>query len=261
MSSPPGAVGRSPPDHAREIPEAVVLAAGRGARLHPLTDTLPKVLVPVRGKPLLAYHLEACRDAGLRRAVLIVGYRADQIRAYVGHGEPFGLEVEYVHQEPPRGTGDAVRVARPAVRARSIVVCYGDVYFPRETEVLRRMLEDDRPKMAGARVPDGGRFGRLTTTDRGGRLILQGIREKDGQPTPGFVNAGLYLLPYRIFDLVDRLALSPRGEFELTDSVVRFSTEDTPIELVDVGPWVDIADLHRLAEAEGLADSHDSRPG
>jgi NDP-sugar pyrophosphorylase family protein len=241
-------VGRGPPD-------AVVLAAGHGVRLRPLTDSLPKVLVPIDGRPLLAFHLEALHAVGIRRVVLVVGYRGEQVRALVGDGTSFGLEVQYVEQRPPRGTGDAVRVARPHLRSDPLLVIYGDVYVPAEGELLRRILTDTQPKIVAAHVANGGTLGRLTAVDQDGREVLAGLLEKDGQPTPGLVNAGVYLLPHRILDVVDRLPLSPRGEIELTDGVLFLATHDVPIEVVRVEHWFDIADHENLAAAEKLARS------
>lgn len=242
-----------PGDWNGPAPDSVVLAAGRGNRLRPLTDSLPKVLVPISGKPLLSYHLEALRSAGVRRVVLVVGYRAPQVRHFVGDGASFGLEVDYVVQVDPRGTGDAVRVARNEVHSDPMLVCYGDVFLPDETDLLRRFLRDSRPKMAGAQVRSGGSFGRLTTAERQGRTVLVGLQEKDGRPTPALVNAGLYLLPRGVLDLADRLSLSPRGEFELTDAVLYFATHESEVEVVDAGPWTDIADAEDVARAEALA--------
>ncbi|MFZ1023347.1 MAG: sugar phosphate nucleotidyltransferase [Thermoplasmata archaeon] len=236
-------------------PDAIILAAGRGNRLRPLTDALPKVLVRIGGKPLLAFHLEALRRAGLRRVVIVVGYRSAQVRDFVGDGTPFGLDAQFVLQSEPKGTGDAVRIARDAIHSDSMVVCYGDIFLPHETELLRRFLRDSRPKIAGARVSNGGELGRLLTAVKEGRAVLEGLQEKDGRPTPALVNAGLYLLPRRILDIADRLPLSPRGEWELTDAVLYFATHEGEIEVVEVSPWVDIANHDNLALAESLARS------
>jgi NDP-sugar pyrophosphorylase family protein len=235
------------------VPDAIVLAAGRGNRLRPLTDSLPKVLVPISGKPLLAFHLEALRSAGVLRVVLVVGYRATQVQQFVGDGARFGLDADYVTQVEPLGTGDAVRVARDKIHSDSMLVCYGDVFLPQEADLFRRFLRDSRPKMAGAQVLAGGRFGRLTTLTREGRTVLVGLQEKDGRPTPALVNAGLYLLPRRVLDIVDRLPLSPRGEIELTDAVLYLATHESEVEIVEVGPWTDIADKEDVAQAEALA--------
>jgi UDP-N-acetylglucosamine diphosphorylase / glucose-1-phosphate thymidylyltransferase / UDP-N-acetylgalactosamine diphosphorylase / glucosamine-1-phosphate N-acetyltransferase / galactosamine-1-phosphate N-acetyltransferase len=250
-------VPRGPPFDLQggDPPDAVVLAAGRGERLRPLTDSLPKVLVPIGGKPMLAFHLEALRSAGIRRVVIVVGYRSEQVRAYVGDGRTFGLEARFLEQGPPRGTGDALRAARGTLRSDWIVVCYGDVFLPDESALLHRFLIDRAPKIAGAWVPNAGTLGRLTTVERDGRTVLTGIREKDGQPTPGLVNAGIYLLPHHILDLADQLPLSPRGEYELTDAVLAFATREAAIEVVKVDSWLDIADPTKLAEAELLARS------
>jgi NDP-sugar pyrophosphorylase family protein len=99
-----------PRDHRDEAEEAVspaqvdgvLLCAGVGQRRRPLTESIPKALIPVAGRPLLEYHLEAWRSAGVRHVVLVVGYREEQVRQYVKERSDFGLEVEYVTQPEQR---------------------------------------------------------------------------------------------------------------------------------------------------------------
>jgi UDP-N-acetylglucosamine diphosphorylase / glucose-1-phosphate thymidylyltransferase / UDP-N-acetylgalactosamine diphosphorylase / glucosamine-1-phosphate N-acetyltransferase / galactosamine-1-phosphate N-acetyltransferase len=258
MSVPTETEPRDPAAKRERAPDAVLLAAGRGVRLRPLTDSLPKVLVPICGRPLLDFHLQALSRAGIERVVLIVGYRGDEVRTFVGDGSRFGLEAHFVEQSPPRGTGDALRVAREEVRTDQVLICYGDVFLLDELEVLRRLLSDREPKIVAASVPDGGGLGRLLTAERAGRTVLVGLREKDGQRTPGLVNAGVYLLPRRIFNLVDRVPLSPRGEIELTDAVLAYALQVGAVRVVPAGGWFDIGDLKSLANAEALVTSNRS---
>jgi len=239
--------------------DAVVFGAGRGVRLRPLTDTLPKVLVPVCGRPLLDYHLAALQEVGIRRVALVVSYRADQIRAHLGDGASYGLDLHYVLQPSPRGTGDALRVARSEIRSDPFVVCYADVFFPDEAAILRDVLANDRPKIVAARVEDAGSYGRLITTTQEGREVLVDIVEKDGRPTSALVNAGLYLLPSHLWDLVDRLTPSPRGEYELTDAVRSFVKGGGTIEVVEARAWVDIGSPESLRRAVELAQRTDPR--
>ena len=79
--------------------KAVVLAAGEGRRLRPLTFTRPKHMIPIGGKPLLEHHLSCIRDAGIKEILLVVNYKADQIKKYFGNGSDLGLNIEYIHQK------------------------------------------------------------------------------------------------------------------------------------------------------------------
>lgn len=233
--------------------DAVVLAAGRGIRLGKLTETTPKVLVPVNGRPLLDYHLEALRAAGIRRVLLVVHYRAEQVEQHVDRGRPFDLDVEVVRQSEPLGTGDAVRVAAPEIRTDFFVVCYADTFVSGEARLLKELLADSTSKIVAAQVPDGGSYGRLETREVRGRLELVDLREKDGRPVAALVNAGLYLLPRSILPLVAALPRSVRGEFELTDAIRNYVVTGGVLRVVPVSEWVDAGTRESLARAEALA--------
>jgi len=107
-----------------------ILAGGLGTRLHPLTEAVPKSLVPVAGEPFLAHQLRLLARAGLRRVVLCIGHMGEQIRAFAGDGSAFGLEVLYSEDGPaPLGTAGAVRRAL-GLLGRQFFVLYGDSYLP-----------------------------------------------------------------------------------------------------------------------------------
>ncbi len=233
--------------------DAVVLAAGRGVRLGDLTRATPKVLVEVNGRALLDYHLDALRAVGVRRVVLVVHHFAEQVRRHVDDGRRFGLRVEGVHQPEPLGTGDAVRVAGPRVETDPFLLCYADVFLPNEPAVLRTMLVDAAPKIAAARVPDGGRYGRLLTREENGKLRLVGLEEKDGRRTPALVNAGIYLLPRSILARVATISRSARGEYEFTDAIREFVATGGALSVVPVVDWVDAGTVESLARADALA--------
>jgi UDP-N-acetylglucosamine diphosphorylase / glucose-1-phosphate thymidylyltransferase / UDP-N-acetylgalactosamine diphosphorylase / glucosamine-1-phosphate N-acetyltransferase / galactosamine-1-phosphate N-acetyltransferase len=230
---------------------AIVLAAGRGERLRPFTDRLPKALVDVRGVPLLDHHLGLLREAGIRHVVLVVGYLAETIRDHVGDGELMGLEVEYVEQENPRGTGDAVAVALDRISSDPFIVAYSDVYWGPNSRIYRDLLVDKTPKLVAARVEDGGGYGRLEIASRPGRIELRAIREKDGFATPALVNGGLYLLPHSVGDMLRGLPVSPRGEIELTDAVTQLTHEGLPVGVLVADTWYDVGTLARWSAANG----------
>ena len=88
--------------------DIIIFCAGRGKRLQPLTDSLPKALVPVLGVPLLDHHLSDLSSVGVRRVICVTGYKGSQIHDHVRSGHAFGLSVEFAHQVDLRGTGDAL---------------------------------------------------------------------------------------------------------------------------------------------------------
>ncbi len=233
------------------VPPAIVLAAGRGERLRPLTDALPKSMVPVGEGPLLGYHLRALAAAGVRRATLVVGYLAGAVEGYVGDGSAFGLRVGYRRQDPPRGTGDALRCALPDGRAEEeTLVIYSDVYWGPSPDVYSRLAGTPGAALAAATVDGAGSYGRLETVEgpEGARWLLR-IVEKDGRATPGLVNAGAYRLTPAILEALRGVGRSPRGEIELTDALSGATAAGEPIRVLSTDRWIDIGTPEQLAIA------------
>ncbi|MGI0131391.1 MAG: sugar phosphate nucleotidyltransferase [Thermoplasmata archaeon] len=236
-----------------EAVDAVLLCAGVGKRLQPLTDSIPKALVPVAGRPIVDYHLEAWREAGVESALLVIGYRGEQVRQHVGDGARYGLKVEYVAQPERRGSGHALLVADDRLRAPSVLVGYCDVFFGRHPSVWTALLADRRAKIVGADVPNAGAFGRLVSDDDRPWPRLRAIHEKDRVPTPGRVNAGAYLLPRRVIEILRSVPPSPRGEIELTDGVSGYLSEGGEVRIVPVSEWVDLGTPEQLNTATRMA--------
>ena len=107
--------------------KCVVLAAGEGKRMHPLTFTRPKVMLPLAGRPLLEWNLMNARDAGLKEFVFVIGYKSEMVRDYFGTGERWDVSIEYVNQGKALGTAHAIGMVEPFVD-ESIILC-GDTVF------------------------------------------------------------------------------------------------------------------------------------
>jgi NDP-sugar pyrophosphorylase family protein len=184
----------------------LVLAGGLGTRLRPLTDSLPKVLVPVLGRPFLEHVLEDLARQGFRRFVLSVGFLAEQIEDHFGDGARLGCQLEYVREDRPLGTGGAVRRALP-VLGETFVVVNGDTLLELD---LARLLSTHRREgqlltLAAARVPDRGRYGALGV--EGGRVVR--FEEKQPGAGPGLVNGGVCAMNPALLDG------APAGPFSL----------------------------------------------
>lgn len=150
-----------------------MLAGGRGTRLAPLTDTLPKAMAPVAGRPFLWHLLRRLGEAGVREAVLLVGYRAPQIREYFGTGRELGLRLIYLDDGGrPLGTGGAVRAAEPLLAERFLLL-YGDTYWPVPYgRLLRRAAEPDVLAVMGVRAAGGGDGQPANVALNGTRVLL-----------------------------------------------------------------------------------------
>lgn len=204
------------------IRKAVVLCAGEGLRLRPLTFSRPKHLLPVAGKPILSWALEALRDAGITQAALVVGHHEEAVRRYVSDGEAWGMSVEYVTQPRPHGLGHAVMQARDYVQDDSFVVYLGDNLFERGISDFVRSLDGDGwdAALLLKSVPDPTRFG---VAEVEGERVTR-VAEKPARPASDLAITGVYAFHQMpgapgIFDAIDSVRPSPRGEIEITDAI------------------------------------------
>jgi len=192
----------------REELEAIILVGGQGTRLRPLTISTPKPLLPSAGVPFLAHLLSKAAASGITRVVLATSYRADMFAEVLGDGSAFGLEIDYVHEEIPLGTGGGIRNAARMLRSGPedpVVVLNSDILSGHD---LRAQLElhqkaDAAVTLQLVEVPDPARFG-CVPTDPEGRVTA--FLEKAPEPVTSQVNAGCYVFRRRIIDQI------PAGE-------------------------------------------------
>jgi D-glycero-alpha-D-manno-heptose 1-phosphate guanylyltransferase len=187
--------------------EAIILVGGLGTRLRPVVADLPKPLAPVAGQPFLAWLLDACAHAGLRRIILATGYRSGQVEHAIGHRWS-GMEVAYSREEAPLGTGGAILRALEHVRGDGVHLANGDTflrYVPSAMEAATRAA-GCLMGIALAHVDDVRRYGAVEVVD--GRVT--GFREKGGNG-PGLINAGSYFLAREAFG---RLPVETAWSFE-----------------------------------------------
>lgn len=171
--------------------KAIILAGGFGKRLRPLTDTVPKPMVPVADKPILRWQMEWLRRAGVDEFVLCIGHLKDRVIEYFKDGRDFGVRVSYVIEDEPLGTGGALRNALPHFpRADPFFTVNGDVLTSLDAATLIRKREDTGAMGVLALVPLPSPYGTVTT-DQSGRVsaFLEKPRLMDH-----WINAGVYCL-------------------------------------------------------------------
>ncbi|MHC1567435.1 MAG: bifunctional sugar-1-phosphate nucleotidylyltransferase/acetyltransferase [Candidatus Syntropharchaeia archaeon] len=203
--------------------KAVILAAGKGERLQPLTDYKPKVMLPICNKPLVGYHLELLRK-----------YKIDEIAVVVGHLEEVVKKhlkgVKFYKDEKIEGTASALYSLRNFIDD-DFILLYGDIFFDGMIDEILKTPNS----MAIIHVKDVSRYGKIVS--EGGKLVR--IEEKCGRGE-GFVNAGIYHLEPSIFDFVEKVEKSDRDEFELTDAIMMFNSRKE-VKLIPLdGYWNDI---------------------
>jgi len=227
--------------------KAVILAAGEGTRMRPLTSARPKVMLPIANRPMMEHTIDAAVKAGIREFVIITGYCEGSIKDYFGDGSGKGIDIEYVHQDAQLGTANAIGCAKGHVNGR-FVVLNGDMLI--SSEHIRHLISVDRDAIITVKeVDDPSHFGVIET--EGDRVVR--IIEKPQHPPSNLANAGIYLFTEAIFGLIARTQLSPRGELEITDSLqimidsgynVGYEVLDS--DWIDIGrPW-DLLDANRM---------------
>lgn len=222
--------------------QAVILAAGVGSRMRPLSTVTPKPMLPVLDRPLVAHVADAALAGGADELVVVVGPQADHVQGYFG--DRYGdVPVTYATQEVAKGTADAVRAAGPYLEDR-FAVLNGDTLFDPES-VLALFQED--AAVATHRVEDPGSYGVLSTD--GDRVT--GIVEKPDDPPGDLVNAGAYVFPAWVRDALD-VPPSERGERELTD-VLATVVDRENVRAVRTTRWLDVARPADLLAANALA--------
>ncbi|MEN3048333.1 MAG: sugar phosphate nucleotidyltransferase [Candidatus Caldarchaeales archaeon] len=217
--------------------KAVVLAAGMGSRMNPLTSERPKHLLPVAGEPVLRRTVRTLLDLGAEEVHVVVGYLAEKVISALSE---FGSDrVKFPRQEAPLGTAHALLAAGDAVSGEErFLLVYGDVTL--RPEPVRRLVETvEAGRLDGGLLGvirhDPWRFGTLLVRDG----VLQGILEKSREVRPpALVNAGIYVLPGEVVEVAKAVERSPRGEYELTDAVVGLVRRGRRIAVVeDPGDW------------------------
>jgi glucose-1-phosphate thymidylyltransferase len=198
--------------------KALVLAGGSGTRLRPITHTSAKQLVPVANKPVLFYGLEAIRDAGITEVGIVVGDTEPTIRAAVGSGQAFGLEVTYIRQSAPLGLAHAVLVSREFLGEDDFVMYLGDNFIVGGITTLVEEFRASRPDahIMLTQVADAQQFG-VAELDDTGQLV--GLEEKPQQPRSDLALVGVYLFTPAVHEAVAALTPSWRGELEITEAI------------------------------------------
>jgi dTDP-glucose pyrophosphorylase len=236
-----------------KIDKAVILAAGRGTRMRELTNDVPKPMIGVRGKPVLQHIVQGLRDAGVRKFLIIVGYHAEAVRNFFGNGRSHNVAIEYATQTVQDGTGRVVDLARDFTDASPFVLSYGDILMGQENYKHVVGLPDDvEAVITVTRGEDVSKGGAVLVNEQ---MELVDLREKPkpGEPTSPWYNAGLYAFRPSIFEFIEKLKPSPRGEYELTDAIRDLAHSGKKVQAVELtGEWADVRDPEVLARLNNL---------
>ncbi|MBN1802364.1 MAG: NTP transferase domain-containing protein [Candidatus Lokiarchaeota archaeon] len=202
--------------------KAVILAAGKGKRLRPITASRPKPMIPIAGKPLLEHTLISLKEAGINQVLLIVGYKEEMIKQYFGNGTSLGVKIEYITQNEHLGTAHATYLAKDFIDDEgAFLMMYGDLLV--ETKAYKEIVENFRNSKANGlvsliEVENPREFGIISLDPSG---MVEKIVEKPAEELKmgNLANAGVYIFDPQVFKAIELTKKSIRGEYELTDSI------------------------------------------
>ncbi|MEE8384842.1 MAG: glucose-1-phosphate thymidylyltransferase, partial [Dehalococcoidia bacterium] len=228
--------------------KGLILSGGKGSRLRPFTYTNAKQLVPIANKPVLFYAIEQLVEAGIHDIAIVVGETAEQIRAAVGDGSAFNARVEYIQQDAPLGIAHAVKIARDYMDEAPFVLYLGDNFL---LGGVRRFVESFRENGANCQillhpVKNPQAFGVAELVD--GRVTH--IIEKPSDPPSDLAVIGIYMFDKHVFQAVEQLKPSARGELEITDTIQRLIDSGLHVDaqLLD-RYWIDTGKMDDILEA------------
>jgi UDP-N-acetylglucosamine diphosphorylase / glucose-1-phosphate thymidylyltransferase / UDP-N-acetylgalactosamine diphosphorylase / glucosamine-1-phosphate N-acetyltransferase / galactosamine-1-phosphate N-acetyltransferase len=236
--------------------KAVLLAAGEGVRLLPVTATRPKHLIKVGGKPILQFCLEAVKNAGLTEVLIVNHYMGEAIRQYFGTGEALGLKISYAVQKEILGTGNATEVSESFVDD-DFVLIYGDLLFGLDTvkTVLQSYTSGKTSAVVGV-VPVSKPESYGIMEFDGQKKVKRIVEKPAAEKAPSnFANAGVYVFSQEIFSKIKQTNNSVRGEVELTDAITMLANEGKTVLAAELSKddWFDVGRPWDLLDANNWA--------
>jgi bifunctional UDP-N-acetylglucosamine pyrophosphorylase/glucosamine-1-phosphate N-acetyltransferase len=221
--------------------DAILLAAGLGTRLRPHTETTPKPLLAVQGRPILDWILGAL-PARVDRIIVVTHYLGEQVEQYLQSQKRF-RDWTVVPQGNPRGTGDALRRCEPAIKSETFLCLNGDDLFGAAD--LAQLAACPAGVIVHP-VEEPKKFGIAFLKEDG---TLEKLVEKPDLPGPRLANTGAYAFPRSVFEL--KIELSPRGEYEITDYVSQLAAR-APFHVVQASFWFPIGTVEAWNRAQTL---------
>lgn len=225
--------------------QAVILAAGEGQRLRPLTVNRPKAMIFIAGKPILQYIVEALARNGIRDIVLVVGYHKEQVFDFMGSGEQFGVKISYATQAKQLGTAHALAMVKELVQDEFLVLP-GDNLI--EAATIADFVEVSPEAVLVKRVKDPQRYG-VVEADNG---EIQMILEKPADAMNNLINTGIYAFNRHIFEHIEGVLDIPdviNHLIGLGHSIRAVETEDTWLDVIY--PWDVISLNHAILQNSG----------
>ena len=232
--------------------KGLIPSGGKGTRLYPLTYTSAKQLIPVANKPVLFRVIEAIRDAGITDIGIVVGDTAEEIKAAIGRGGRWGVQITYIHQAQPLGLAHVVKVSRDFLGDDRFVMFLGDnVIQGGISELIAQFAESDwHSQIVLTRVSQPEQYG-VAELDESGRIVR--LVEKPKERISDLALVGIYMFDHHIHEATDNITPSWRGELEITDAIQWLVKQGYKVyPYVHRGWWIDTGAPAAMLDANGL---------
>jgi UDP-N-acetylglucosamine diphosphorylase/glucosamine-1-phosphate N-acetyltransferase len=216
------------------VTKAVILAAGEGNRMSPLTSTRPKVMLPLANKPILEHLIDEMIKSGIRNFILIVGYHDEQIRNYFSDGAKWGINISYCNQRNQLGTADALRTVEDLV-GENFLMANGDVII--NSQDILNLIHKNQNALSVIELQDVTGLGVIECQNG----QVKRIHEKSAEPPSHLANAGLYSFTRDIFKAIEITPKSARGEYEITDSIQILIDNGKQVGYSEISKWFDLS--------------------
>ena len=236
--------------------KGLILSGGKGTRLYPITFTRAKQLVPVANKPVLFRVIEAIKEAGIDEIGIVIGDTGREIREAVGSGRQWDVEITYIEQDAPLGLAHAVKISRDFLGDERFVMFLGDnVIEGGISELIRQFATSDwNSQIVLTEVEQPQHYG-VAELDEHRRIVR--LVEKPRNPASNLALVGIYMFDRYIFDAVDAIEPSWRGELEITDAIQWLVSNGQQVHpyihrgwWIDTGKPIDMLDANSRVLAE-----------
>ena len=239
----------------------IIPAAGRGTRLRPVTDYIPKELMMYGDKPILGHIMHAMKSVGIKRVAIVIGHKKGTIIDYIKDGKDFGVSVDYIYQREPKGLGHAIYITKDRIEdSEEIFILLGDTIID-PTEEISKMIEEHRKNTPFATIM----VEKVKDPERYGVVKMKGDKVVDLYEKPDteeikkeyeingwwYAIAGVYILDKGIYEYLEKIPPGRNNEIQLTDAL-KLAVEDKRDVRAYVlnGKRIDIGTMETYLEAQ-----------